>query len=180
MFAATDGHFLLTGAYDNTAKVWSHPGWMPLKTLAGHEGKVWALCSDWSIRTLLIAGDLWPVCVFRWWASTCHLMGNSSPPVPTIGPSNCGCLSDVISDIMSYVIQTLIYCFCFSVKYFVFTFWNKKKNNSFSKVWSWFVFMSLERFYISLLKLVCPVWCFISPVSDFTYLIDILTYFFRT
>uniref|UniRef100_A0A3Q2G6H9 Uncharacterized protein n=1 Tax=Cyprinodon variegatus TaxID=28743 RepID=A0A3Q2G6H9_CYPVA len=34
------GHFLLTGAYDNTAKVWSHPGWMPLKTLAGHEGKV--------------------------------------------------------------------------------------------------------------------------------------------
>lgn len=38
--AATDGHFLLTGAYDNTAKVWSHPGWMPLKTLAGHEGKV--------------------------------------------------------------------------------------------------------------------------------------------
>lgn len=38
--AATDGHFLLTGAYDNTAKIWSHPGWMPLKTLAGHEGKV--------------------------------------------------------------------------------------------------------------------------------------------
>lgn len=43
--AATDGHFLLTGAYDNTAKVWSHPGWMPLKTLAGHEGKVSSLPS---------------------------------------------------------------------------------------------------------------------------------------
>lgn len=37
---ATDGQFLLTCAYDNMAKVWSHPGWMPLKTLAGHEGKV--------------------------------------------------------------------------------------------------------------------------------------------
>lgn len=46
--AATDGHFLLTGAYDNTAKVWSHPGWMPLKTLAGHEGKVGMLCPDCS------------------------------------------------------------------------------------------------------------------------------------
>ncbi|XP_038826042.1 U4/U6 small nuclear ribonucleoprotein Prp4-like [Salvelinus namaycush] len=37
---ANDGHFLLTGAFDNTAKVWTHPGWSPLKTLAGHEGKV--------------------------------------------------------------------------------------------------------------------------------------------
>ncbi|XP_077441990.1 U4/U6 small nuclear ribonucleoprotein Prp4 isoform X2 [Vanacampus margaritifer] len=39
-FQPTDGNFLLTCAYDNMAKVWSHPGWMPLKTLAGHEGKV--------------------------------------------------------------------------------------------------------------------------------------------
>ena len=48
---------MVTGSYDNTAKVstiqtfplpslsgllqvWSHPGWMPLKTLAGHVGKV--------------------------------------------------------------------------------------------------------------------------------------------
>lgn len=45
-----------------------------------------------------------------------------------IGPSNCGCLSDVISDIMSYVIQTLIYCFCFSVKYFVFIFFGIKRK----------------------------------------------------
>nr|ACN11162.1 U4/U6 small nuclear ribonucleoprotein Prp4 [Salmo salar] len=37
---ANDGHFLLTGAYDNTAKVWTHPGWSPMKTMAGHEGKV--------------------------------------------------------------------------------------------------------------------------------------------
>jgi len=42
-FLANDGHYLLTGAYDNTAKVWTHPGWSPLKTLAGHEGKVMGL-----------------------------------------------------------------------------------------------------------------------------------------
>lgn len=56
---ATDGHFLLTGAYDNTAKIWSHPGWTPLKTLAGHEGKVQTLRSD-----LSVAAD--------WWRLTCH------------------------------------------------------------------------------------------------------------
>lgn len=56
MFVATDGHFLLTGAYDNTAKVWSHPGWMPLKTLAGHEGKVGTLRRDWSVQTPLLIG----------------------------------------------------------------------------------------------------------------------------
>lgn len=56
--AATDGHFLLTGAYDNTAKVWSHPGWTPLKTLAGHEGKVHTLLTHWSFqRPLLIGGN---------------------------------------------------------------------------------------------------------------------------
>ncbi|TRY81402.1 hypothetical protein DNTS_032836 [Danionella cerebrum] len=42
-FQPNDGHYLLTGAYDNTAKVWTHPGWSPLKTLAGHEGKVMGL-----------------------------------------------------------------------------------------------------------------------------------------
>lgn len=41
--AAIHGDFLLTGAYDNTAKIWTHPGWSPLKTLAGHEGKVMGL-----------------------------------------------------------------------------------------------------------------------------------------
>ena len=42
-FEPIHGNFLLTGAYDNTAKVWTHPGWSPLKTLAGHEGKVMGL-----------------------------------------------------------------------------------------------------------------------------------------
>ena len=40
------GDFILTSSYDNTAKVWAHPGWTPLKTLAGHEGKV--MCVDLS------------------------------------------------------------------------------------------------------------------------------------
>lgn len=34
------GNYLVTTSYDNTAKVWAHPNWQPLKTLAGHEGKV--------------------------------------------------------------------------------------------------------------------------------------------
>lgn len=50
---ATDGHYLLTGAYDNMAKVWTHPGWSPLKSLAGHEGKVMGL--DISLDGQLIA-----------------------------------------------------------------------------------------------------------------------------
>lgn len=36
--------YIITSSYDNTAKIWAHPGWMPLKTLAGHEGKV--MCVD--------------------------------------------------------------------------------------------------------------------------------------
>jgi len=32
--------FIATSSYDNTAKIWSHPGWAPLKTLSGHEQKV--------------------------------------------------------------------------------------------------------------------------------------------
>lgn len=51
--AANHGNFLLTGAYDNTAKIWTHPGWSPLKTLAGHEGKVMGL--DISLDGQLIA-----------------------------------------------------------------------------------------------------------------------------
>eukprot|EP00794_Sanderia_malayensis_P015756 gene15756-17345_t len=35
----TDG-FIATSSFDNTAKVWAHPGWTPLKSLSGHEQKV--------------------------------------------------------------------------------------------------------------------------------------------
>ena len=42
-FEPIHGNYLLTGAYDTTAKVWTHPGWSPLKTLAGHKGKVTGL-----------------------------------------------------------------------------------------------------------------------------------------
>ena len=55
---------MITSSYDNTAKVWAHPGWTPLKTLAGHEGKV--MCVDMSpgewgeplvFRAELVTGD---------------------------------------------------------------------------------------------------------------------------
>lgn len=39
-FEPDSGNYLVTASYDNTAKVWAHPLWAPLKTLAGHEGKV--------------------------------------------------------------------------------------------------------------------------------------------
>ncbi|KAK7094688.1 U4/U6 small nuclear ribonucleoprotein Prp4-like [Littorina saxatilis] len=42
-FQPQHGNYLITGSYDNTAKVWANPNWAPLKTLAGHEGKVMAL-----------------------------------------------------------------------------------------------------------------------------------------
>lgn len=42
--AASHGEFLVSSSYDNSAKVWAHPGWTPLRTLAGHEGKV--MCVD--------------------------------------------------------------------------------------------------------------------------------------
>eukprot|EP01137_Pigoraptor_chileana_P021498 Opistho-2@85315 len=38
------GHCLVTAGYDNTARVWTHPGWVALRTLAGHENKV--MCVD--------------------------------------------------------------------------------------------------------------------------------------
>ena len=41
-----NGDFIVSSSYDKTAKVWAHPGWTPLKTLAGHEGKV--MCIDLS------------------------------------------------------------------------------------------------------------------------------------
>ncbi|KAI0232431.1 U4/U6 small nuclear ribonucleoprotein Prp4 [Lamellibrachia satsuma] len=39
-FQRTSGGHLVSASYDGTAKVWSHSNWAPLKTLAGHEGKV--------------------------------------------------------------------------------------------------------------------------------------------
>lgn len=47
----TYGHYLATSSYDNTAKIWAHPGWTPLKSLTGHEGKV--MCLDTSPGVLL-------------------------------------------------------------------------------------------------------------------------------
>ena len=44
VFQKTTGQFLLTSGYDRTAKAWLHPGWAPLRTLAGHDGKV--MCVD--------------------------------------------------------------------------------------------------------------------------------------
>ncbi|XP_062515277.1 U4/U6 small nuclear ribonucleoprotein Prp4-like [Corticium candelabrum] len=46
-FQSGQGKYLVTSSYDNTAKIWSHPGWSPLKTLAGHESKV--MCIDISL-----------------------------------------------------------------------------------------------------------------------------------
>ncbi|XP_071490179.1 U4/U6 small nuclear ribonucleoprotein Prp4-like [Diadema antillarum] len=45
-FQGSRGDYLITCSYDCTAKVWAHPGWSPLKTLAGHDGKV--MCVDLS------------------------------------------------------------------------------------------------------------------------------------
>lgn len=42
-FEPTSGNYLVTAAYDNTAKIWCHPSWSPMKTLAGHVGKVMGL-----------------------------------------------------------------------------------------------------------------------------------------
>lgn len=43
-FEYKTGEFMLTASYDKTIKLWSNPGWQPLKTLTGHEGKV--MCVD--------------------------------------------------------------------------------------------------------------------------------------
>ncbi|XP_046366916.1 U4/U6 small nuclear ribonucleoprotein Prp4-like [Haliotis rufescens] len=42
-FQPQHGNYLLTASYDNTAKIWASPNWAPLKTMAGHEGKVMGL-----------------------------------------------------------------------------------------------------------------------------------------
>ncbi|XP_064650294.1 U4/U6 small nuclear ribonucleoprotein Prp4-like isoform X2 [Lineus longissimus] len=42
-FQPETGNYLITASYDNTVKVWAHPIWTPLKTLAGHGGKVMAI-----------------------------------------------------------------------------------------------------------------------------------------
>ena len=44
VFQRTTGQYLLTSGYDCTAKAWLHPGWAPLRTLSGHDGKV--MCVD--------------------------------------------------------------------------------------------------------------------------------------
>uniref|UniRef100_A0A452G9Q8 Uncharacterized protein n=1 Tax=Capra hircus TaxID=9925 RepID=A0A452G9Q8_CAPHI len=38
-FEPIHGNFFLTGAYDNTAKIWTHPAWSPLETLAKWKAK---------------------------------------------------------------------------------------------------------------------------------------------
>ncbi|XP_060071892.1 U4/U6 small nuclear ribonucleoprotein Prp4-like [Ylistrum balloti] len=42
-FQPEESSYLVTSSYDCTSKVWAHPTWAPLKTLAGHEGKVMAI-----------------------------------------------------------------------------------------------------------------------------------------
>lgn len=39
-YERTNGDYLVTASYDCTAKIWAHPGFMPLKTLAAHENKI--------------------------------------------------------------------------------------------------------------------------------------------
>lgn len=36
----SSGSFLLTSSYDNSLKIWAHPGWTPVKELQGHDQKV--------------------------------------------------------------------------------------------------------------------------------------------
>ncbi|XP_019643680.1 PREDICTED: U4/U6 small nuclear ribonucleoprotein Prp4-like [Branchiostoma belcheri] len=42
-YQGSEGQYLVTASFDCTAKVWAHPGWSPLKTLAGHEGKLMSI-----------------------------------------------------------------------------------------------------------------------------------------
>ncbi|XP_049883126.1 U4/U6 small nuclear ribonucleoprotein Prp4 [Pectinophora gossypiella] len=39
-YQRSHGHYLLTSSYDRSAKLWSNPGWHPLRTLSGHDNKV--------------------------------------------------------------------------------------------------------------------------------------------
>ncbi|GIY43793.1 hypothetical protein CDAR_561061 [Caerostris darwini] len=40
LFEKTQGEYLVTASYDNSLKIWSHPGWTPIQTLCGHSGKI--------------------------------------------------------------------------------------------------------------------------------------------
>ncbi|CAL1534286.1 unnamed protein product [Lymnaea stagnalis] len=42
-FQPHHGNYLVTASYDGTAKIWAHPTWAPLKTLAGHESRIMGL-----------------------------------------------------------------------------------------------------------------------------------------
>ena len=40
MFDKEKGSFIASCSYDNTVKLWSHPGWTPIHTLKGHDNKI--------------------------------------------------------------------------------------------------------------------------------------------
>lgn len=40
LFEKNTGQYLITTSYDNSLKVWAHPGWTSIQTLSGHDGKV--------------------------------------------------------------------------------------------------------------------------------------------
>ncbi|KAK6978386.1 U4/U6 small nuclear ribonucleoprotein Prp4 [Biomphalaria glabrata] len=42
-FQPHHGNYLVTASYDCTAKIWAHPTWAALKTLAGHESRIMGL-----------------------------------------------------------------------------------------------------------------------------------------
>lgn len=114
---ATDGHFLLTGAYDNTAKVWSHPSWMPLKTLAGHEGKVRMLCSHcfW-LETLQVHYSCSCVCLsgdgrrrVAWWQTDCHLLLWPNLQALAVWVMSCSCTAFSLSSDKNRVFSIMIF-----------------------------------------------------------------------
>ncbi|KRX78563.1 U4/U6 small nuclear ribonucleoprotein Prp4, partial [Trichinella sp. T6] len=59
------GGYLLTGSYDCTIKLWTNPGWQPLKTLQGHESKV--MCASISPDGNWIASSSYDR-TFKLWA----------------------------------------------------------------------------------------------------------------
>ncbi|XP_071801847.1 U4/U6 small nuclear ribonucleoprotein Prp4-like [Asterias amurensis] len=60
------GDYLISCSYDNTAKVWAHPGWSPLMTLAGHDSKIMSV--DISTNEQYIATASFDR-TFKLWAS---------------------------------------------------------------------------------------------------------------